>query len=168
MEHEDIEFLQILGYLYLQYGRIDEARVIYKTLVEITDCEGIVTIAYAYCLVYQGNFNLALHQLKKVKSETLTAREKSGYFLLLSNVQWSLGDYSEARKVFRQFLDEERKRAAQEPLLPSLFDYQKEVLGQESHSGTKQKKEKPLPAEGLWKRILRFVARKDLNRELGR
>lgn len=158
MDDDDTDFLNILGYLYLQYGKIDEAKVIFRTLVEVAQHNAIVTMAYAYCLAYLGDYAIALHYLNRVAFLDLSLKERSGYHLLKSNIFWHLGRDREARFELEQFLAKEELRTQKNKLdkkiaLSSASETQKMVAANSEH---------------LWKRILRFIARKDLNREFGR
>lgn len=158
MDDDDTDFLNILGYLYLKYGKIDEAKVIFRTLVEVAGPNAVVTMAYAYCLAYGGDYAVALHYLNRVPFLELSLKERSGYHLLKSNIFWHLGQDREAKMEFRQFLAKEEARAQK-----NRFD-KKIALS----SARQMQKMEPSQSEHLWKRILRFIARKDLNRELGR
>lgn len=175
MELHHRDFLEILGYLYLQYGKIDEANVIYHTLFELTEDRGIVALTYAYCLAKLGNFSQALNILKQILPEKLDSKEQSGYALLCANVYWNLGDEAEARRQFDAFVRNEKERTRHLPSSLSLLE-----RDSEQRTAVKSQKEAPieetLSPENIWKRILRFVARKDLefvarkdlNREFGR
>jgi Flp pilus assembly protein TadD len=166
VKDEDKDFLELLGYLYLQYGKYDAARVIYHTLCELVEPTAVMLLTYAYCLAADGSYAMALYELDKVKMGEFNPQELSGFHLLRGNIYWHLHRDREARAELQRFLEIERKRTNGMPR-PAVIGQRIEPLvvnGVERIVSINVRQ----PEEGLWKKFLRFIARKELNRELGR
>lgn len=168
MDNESKDFLEILGYLNLQYGKVDEARTIFNTLFEISAADPLISLSYSYCLTLGNEFSLALHHLDRIPMETLSVKQRSGYHLLRSNLQWHLGLDQPARDEFAKFLQNEKERTKLEPTPSSLLIAAAIQRPKGKLLENQKEKRKTVRGESIWKRILRFVARKDLNRELSR
>jgi Flp pilus assembly protein TadD len=163
---EDKDFLELLGYLYLQYGKHDPARVIYHTLCELADPTAIMLLTYAYCLAADGSYAMALHEMDKIPMGTLNLQELSGFHLLRGNIFWHLHRDREARVELRRFLELERQRTHGQPR-HAVIGQRIEPLVVDGVERVVSIRMRP-PEDGLWKKFLRFIARKDLNRELSR
>jgi Flp pilus assembly protein TadD len=166
VREEDKDFLELLGYLYLQYGKHDPARVIYHTLCELSDPASIVLLAYAYCLAADGSYAMALHEMDKISMETLNLQELSGFHLLRGNIFWHMHRDREARTELRRFLELERLRTNGQPR-PAVIGQNIQPLVIGGVERVVSVKMRP-PEEGLWKKFLRFIARKEISRELSR
>jgi hypothetical protein len=166
VKDEDKDFLELLGYLYLQYGKHDPARVIYHTLCELSDPKAIMLLTYAYCLAADGSYAMALHETGKVSTEALNLQELSGYHLLRGNIFWHLHRDREARMELQHFLELEQLRTNGQPRTAVIGQYVRPLVvdGVERIVSVNVRP----PDEGLWKKFLRFIARKELNRELSR
>ncbi|MDR3117093.1 MAG: hypothetical protein LBT98_00740 [Puniceicoccales bacterium] len=187
MKGEDREFLELLGYLYLQYGKADEARIIYAVLVELSAPQPLLTLAYAYCLSQTGQYAVALHHLDSLERAPFSLKERSAYLLLRGNVLWHLGKSQDSRQIFRQFLTVERQRARFNPTRLSLIVRSATEKAREARGALEALRSVQTPAtaptvagkvtvaqspgaprtDGFVRRILRFIARKELHRELG-
>ncbi|MDR0679242.1 MAG: hypothetical protein LBF24_03280 [Puniceicoccales bacterium] len=166
MEATDREFLSMLGHLYLQYGRWDEARVIYGSLVELSEREPLLLLTYAYCLAQNGQYAVALHHLDSLEGKDFLPKARSAYRLLRGNVLWYLGRDEEARRELELFLQTERKRARLEPTRPSLIVRSAAERVRQLLEEPKRWRDEGLPyrrGEGLWRRLLRFIAKKELS-----
>jgi tetratricopeptide (TPR) repeat protein len=179
VKREDRDFLELLGYLYLQYGKVDEARIIYAVLLRLTSSPPIRVLTYAHCLAQTGRYALALHHMDDIGQSIFSRKERSAYLLLRGNILWQLGRDGEAREVFQKFLEMEQERARLEPERLSLIA--RAELG-------RRRRRIPPPAvktrpavvkksaivqtrvqgDGIWKSILRYIARKELDSELSR
>jgi tetratricopeptide (TPR) repeat protein len=189
MLREDWDFLELLGYLYLQYGKDDEARTIYGTLFELADPPSpLLRLTYAYCLAKTGQHAVALHHLEELDPKVFSLKERSALCLLRGNIFWHLGRIREARGELNRFLTTERQRSRREPSRLSLIvqsaatatpaENPRQPLDTSPmvriRTGQPVRKTATPPSppkreeSGLWKRILRFIARKDIDRELGR
>jgi Flp pilus assembly protein TadD len=166
VKDEDKDFLELLGYLYLQYGKHDPARVIYHTLCELSDPTDIMLLTYAYCLAADGSYAMALHEMDKISTEVLNLQELSGYHLLRGNIFWHMRRDREARAELRRFLELEQLRTHGQPR-PAVIGQHIRPLVVDGVERVVSINVRP-PDEGLWKKFLRFIARKDLNRELSR
>ncbi|MDR2664346.1 MAG: hypothetical protein LBB14_02360 [Puniceicoccales bacterium] len=166
METTDREFLSLLGYLYLQYGRWDEARVVYGSLVELSDRQPLLLLTYAYCLAQVGQYAVALHHLDGLEGKDFLPKARSAYRLLRGNVLWYLGRDEEARKELELFLRTERKRARLEPTRPSFIvrsaAERVQQLVEEPERWQRSGRTSD-SREGMWRRLLRFIARKELS-----
>ncbi|MDR0339953.1 MAG: hypothetical protein LBH53_00060 [Puniceicoccales bacterium] len=166
MEATDREFLSLLGYLYLQYGRWDEARVIYSSLVELSEQKPLLLLTYAYCLAQNGQYAVSLHYLDRLNGKNFLPKARSAYRLLRGNVLWYLGRDEEARQELELFLQTERKRARLEPSRPSLIVRSAAERVQQLLEEPKRWQEESQSfgrGEGLWRRLLRFIAKKELS-----
>ncbi|MDR3316807.1 MAG: hypothetical protein LBS68_01885 [Puniceicoccales bacterium] len=179
MERGDREFLELLGYLYLQYGKSDEARIIYAALFELADEQPLLTMTYAYCLVQAGQYAVALHLLETIDLSQFSPKERSAFLLLHGNVFWHLGRDAEARRELDRFLAIEKDRTLTEPTRHSFLTRAASKRGNSPIPAkgaglpTAAPDKKTVGAslrgtEGIWKRVLRFIARKELDREHSR
>jgi tetratricopeptide (TPR) repeat protein len=185
VKREDRDFLELLGYLYLQYGKMDEARIVYAVLLRLTSTSPMRVLTYSYCLAQTGRYALALHHLDDIAGSTFSLKERSAYLLLRGNVLWNLGKDEGAREVFQKFLEVERKRAQRQPerlsliaraelsrQIPPPSPVQTQPVPAAAPTAVKKNREiagQPIRGnDGIWKKILRFIARKELNRELSR
>jgi tetratricopeptide (TPR) repeat protein len=201
VKREDRELLELLGYLYLQYGKADEARTIYAALCEMSESRPLLTLTYAYCLAKAGQYAVALHHLELIEAESFSPKELGAYLLLRGNVLWHLGRDAEARVELQHFLecaqggyivrhslitkaaeDGALLRAEQEETTQGereiLFAMQTPPLVRALRNLPRERAPAPYRVvksknvknnEGVWKRLLRFIARKELeNREHSR
>ncbi|MDR2677615.1 MAG: hypothetical protein LBB26_03570 [Puniceicoccales bacterium] len=166
MKDEDKDFLELLGYLYLQYGKHDPARVIYHTLCELSNPTAIMLLTYAYCLAADGSYAMALHEMDKISMEELSLQERSGFHLLRGNIFWHMHRDREARAELQHFLKLEQLRTHGQPR-PAVIGQNIKPLVVDGVERVVSLRVRP-PDEGLWKKFLRFIARKELNRELSR
>jgi Flp pilus assembly protein TadD len=180
----DREFLELLGYLYLQYGKVDAARTVYAVLVELSARRPILSLTYAYCLARTGQYAVALHHLDELGNIPFALKERSAYLLLRGNVLWHMGRRDDARLDLEHFLAVERRRAKLQPTRLSLIvrsaterarnarlNHRAATVARTSADGTARRRRRSAgPAynddDGFIRRILRFIARKELNREL--
>jgi tetratricopeptide (TPR) repeat protein len=166
---EDKDFLELLGYLYLQYGKNDAARIIYQTLCELDNPVPIIRLTYAYCVAAGGSYSVALHEIEKVNVVEFNLQELSGYHLLRGNILWHLRRRREARKELQLFLEAENQRVDASKKSRAIVTSARIVAKAEIVAkDDAEKAVKAQPQEGLWKKFLRFIARKELNRELSR
>jgi tetratricopeptide (TPR) repeat protein len=169
MKEEDQEFLELLAYLYLQYGKHDSAGIIYHTLCELSEPTSLTRLAYAYCLACRGSYSTALHELEKIDKTVFGMQELSGFHLLRGNVFWHLRRDEEARKELDNFLGIERKRNRERSRVVRVGQSPSErTRGEKMESDNLITKPMTHLHEGVWKKFLRFIARKELNRELSR
>jgi Flp pilus assembly protein TadD len=162
---EDKEFLELLGYLYLQYGKTDAARVIYHTLCEFWEPTSMHRLTYSYCLAVKGSYSRALYELDQVNVQHFSLQELSSYHLLRGNILWHLKRDREARRELHHFLSLESQRVKRQSRVvgvPMLSAVAKKNGNVEEETASVNLQ------EGLWRKFLRFIARKELNRELSR
>ena len=172
MDGKDRDLLNLLGYLYLQYGKADEARVIYGALIELARPDPLTILTYAYCMVRCGNYSVALHYLDSVEGEDFLPKARSAYRLLRGNVLWHLGKDEDARHELNLFLATERKRSMLEPsrnslIVQSVVDRLRPVAagGGETANGDGEASQPQELRGGIWRRFLRFIAKWELKRE---
>jgi Flp pilus assembly protein TadD len=166
VDKEDVDLLNLLGYLYLQYGKSDEARVVYGTLVELAESNPLSILAYAYCLVRCGHYAIALHHLDDVDGGDFQPKARSAYRLLRGNVLWHMGRDEEARYELSLFLAMERKRARLDPANNSLIVKSAAGRARTANAaarGTELAVSVGGGREGIWRRVLRFIAKKELS-----
>jgi hypothetical protein len=156
--------------LYLQYGKADEAKVIYGTLIELEDRDPMMVMTYAYCMARCGHYSIALHYLDSVCGGDFMPKARSAYRLLRGNVLWHLGKDEEARHELNLFLATERKRAMVEPernsvIVQSVLD---RLLPPTTRRGGEREVEttqRRKTRDGIWRRLLKFIAKWELRRE---
>jgi hypothetical protein len=98
------EFLLVLAYLYIRYGKYDEALILHRGLYEFFRDDVEVLLGLSFSLHFTNRSTEAMQYLEKLDGVEIEGRCQKLFFLLRSHVAWSLGKDSEARNDLIHYL----------------------------------------------------------------
>lgn len=99
MSEKTIEFLRLLGYLYLRHGQHDKAMRVLEALRVTRPRDRWVLRTFAYALLQAGRHARCLEQLESLPADQ---SPDLGVELMRSRALWALGRGDEARRVIRR------------------------------------------------------------------
>ena len=115
MDSSQREFLLILAYLYLRYGKYDEALILYRVLYEYFPDDPEVILGLSFSLYITNRSSEAEQNLESLEGLVMQPTFQKLYYLIRSHVEWSLGRDDEARNTLVSYLGiEESEIRAQE------------------------------------------------------
>ena len=94
----------VLAYLYIRYGKYDEALLLHRGLQEFFPDDEEVLLALSFSLYFTGRALEAIQYLEKLDGIDMGKQWQKLFFLLRSHVVWSLGKDSEARSDLIRYL----------------------------------------------------------------
>lgn len=94
MDERSIEFLSLLGYLYLRHGQADRAITALEAVLLFRPGDGHTVRSLAYAYLADGRYADCLQAL-----EAAGVRGQTWSELLRSRALWGLGRREEARRV---------------------------------------------------------------------
>jgi tetratricopeptide (TPR) repeat protein len=103
------EFLLILAYLYICYGKYDEALVLHRGLYEFFPEDVEVLLGLSFSLYFTSRPLEAIQCLERLDGVEMIPKHQKLFFLLKSHVAWSIGRDSEARDNLIYYLGLEEK-----------------------------------------------------------
>jgi hypothetical protein len=103
------EFLLILAYLYICYGKYDEALVLHRGLYEFFPEDIEVLLGLSFSLYFTSRPLEAIQCLERLDGVEMISKHQKLFFLLKSHVTWSVGRDSEARDNLIYYLGLEEK-----------------------------------------------------------
>ena len=104
LKEEQIEFLYLLAYLYMQQSKFDLALQLFRILRLHTAKNMKIALALASCLHKAKRFEEALKVLTSIDHETLPHAQKVAYFYINSKILWDLKQQDESRKMLHHYL----------------------------------------------------------------
>ncbi|MDR2737444.1 MAG: tetratricopeptide repeat protein [Puniceicoccales bacterium] len=103
------EFLLVLAYLYVCYGKYDEALVLHRGLSEFFPDDTNVLLGLVFSLYFTGRQAEAAQYLEKLDGVEMSVKCQKLFFLLKSHVSWNVGRDSDARVNLIHYLGLEEK-----------------------------------------------------------
>jgi hypothetical protein len=103
------EFLLVLAYLYICYGKYDEALMLHRGLYEFFPDDIEVLLGLSFSLHFTSRPLEAVQYLEKLDGVAMISKHQKLFFLLKSHVTWSIGRDSEARDNLIYYLGLEEK-----------------------------------------------------------
>jgi tetratricopeptide (TPR) repeat protein len=91
------EFLLILAYLYVRYGKYDEALLLHRGLNEFFEDDIEILLGLSFSLYSTSRPLEAMQYLEKLDGVEMSKQYQKLFFLLRSHVGWSIGRDSDAR-----------------------------------------------------------------------
>jgi hypothetical protein len=98
------EFLLVLAYLYIRYGKYDEALLLHRGLQEFFPDDEEILLSLSFSLYFTGRAFESIQYLEKLEGVDIGRQREKLFFLLRSHVIWSLGKDSEARSDLIRYL----------------------------------------------------------------
>lgn len=98
--------LDVLGYLYMIYGKPERARDYLQLLVKLRPSESRLLRALARSELESGNPARAKEILEESLKLEMTSKERAATFLILSRVLWRLQRLEDSGAAAYQFLQE--------------------------------------------------------------
>lgn len=109
MDKSQREFLLILAYLYVRYGKYDEALVLYRGLNEFFQDDTSVLLGLIFSLYFTDRQSEAVQYLDKLDGVEMSTKNQKLFYLLRSHVAWGVGRDSDARDSLIHYLGLEEK-----------------------------------------------------------
>ncbi|MDR0693542.1 MAG: hypothetical protein LBF49_03170 [Puniceicoccales bacterium] len=109
MDKSQKEFLLVLAYLYICYGKYDEALMLHRGLYEFFSDDIEVLLGLSFSLYFTSRPLEAVQYLEKLDGLAMISKYQKLFFLLKSHVTWSIGRDSEARDNLIYYLGLEEK-----------------------------------------------------------
>jgi hypothetical protein len=103
------EFILILAYLYVCYGKYDEALVLHRVLNEFFEDDVEILLGLGFSLYTTDRGLEAAQCLENLEGVEMDPRRQKLYFLLRSHVDWSIGRDVDARNNLIHYLAIEEK-----------------------------------------------------------
>jgi hypothetical protein len=103
------EFLLILSYLYIRYGKYDEALLLHRGLHEFFSEDMDVLIGFGASLHLTDRPLEAMQYMEKLDGVEMNNQMEKLFFLLRSHISWGLGRDSDARSDLIRYLGLEEK-----------------------------------------------------------
>ena len=103
-DDQQIEFLYLLAYLYMQQSKYDLALQLFRILRLHTPENLKIALALASCLSKSKRSDEALKVLKSIDEQTLSLEERVAYFYINSKVLWDLKEIEASRKTLHKYL----------------------------------------------------------------
>ena len=104
LKEEQIEFLYLLAYLYMQQTKFDLALQLFRILRLHTAKNMKIALALSSCLHKAKRFEEALKVLSSIDHEALPHVQKVAYFYINSKILWDLKQQDESRKMLHHYL----------------------------------------------------------------
>jgi hypothetical protein len=114
MDSGQREFLLVLAYLYVCYGKYDEALVLHRILKEFFEDDVEVVLGLCFSLYVTDRGLEAIQYLERLEGVEMDARNQKLYFLLRSHVDWGVGRDVDARNNLIHYLAIEEKEIRQQ------------------------------------------------------
>lgn len=102
---DEKEFLALTGFLYLRYGRWEEARTIFEALQLLYPEDASVCKSLSFTCLKAGDYTRALEQAERFLGGAREPGDLQFGQLLKSKALWGLGDLEGARKLFKRASD---------------------------------------------------------------
>jgi tetratricopeptide (TPR) repeat protein len=102
---DEKEFLALLGYLYLRYGKWGKAVVIFEALQVLSPYEAYVFKALSFAYLQIEEHSKALDQAERFLSTVSRNSEREIGQFLRSKALWGLGETERARECLSGALD---------------------------------------------------------------
>lgn len=99
----------VLAYLYICYGKYDEALMLHRGLYEFFSDDIEVLLGLSFSLYFTSRPLEAVQYLEKLDGLAMISKYQKLFFLLKSHVTWSIGRDSEARDNLIYYLGLEEK-----------------------------------------------------------
>ncbi len=104
LKEDQIEFLYLLAYLYMQQSKFDLALQLFRILRLHTAKNMKIALALASCLQKAKRFEEALKVLSSIDHESLPHAQKVAYFYINSKILWDLKKQEESREMLHHYL----------------------------------------------------------------
>ena len=111
LKEEQKEFLTLLGFLYLRYGKWEKARVLFEALQLLYPADPYFARSLSYAYLNLEEYRSALKQAEKLleTARDMGVDEAETACFLKSRALWGLGDQEKARKCIAELLDMKTK-----------------------------------------------------------
>jgi len=104
MSEEEREFLWLLGFLHLRYGRWEDARVIFRGLKALFPGEPAFAKALGFALLKTGEYRAALREIDRFLEKASEKEDLEAGYWLKSKALWGLGHGKKARDQLDRLL----------------------------------------------------------------
>jgi hypothetical protein len=98
------EFLLILAYLYIRYGKYDEALILHRGLCEFFPNDVEILLGLSFSLYSTNRGMEALQYLEKLDGIEMNRQSQKLFLLLRSHAIWNTGKDREARNDLIHYL----------------------------------------------------------------
>jgi hypothetical protein len=98
------EFLLILAYLYVRYGKYDEALLLYRGLHEFFVDDIEIMLGLSFALYLTDRPLEAIQYLEQLDGVEFDQRLEKLFYLVRSHVDWKIGRDSDARNDLIHYL----------------------------------------------------------------
>ena len=104
MDRSQREFLLILAYLYVRYGKYDEALLLYRGLHEFFVDDIEIMLGLSFSLYLTDRPLEAIQYLEQLDGVEFDQRLEKLFYLVRSHVDWKIGRDSDARNDLIHYL----------------------------------------------------------------
>ncbi|MDR1413857.1 MAG: hypothetical protein LBI56_02895 [Puniceicoccales bacterium] len=104
MEKSQREFLLVLAYLYIRYGKYDAALMLHRGLYEFFPDDTEILLGLSFSLYITNRGMEAIQYLEKLDGVEMNKQLQKLFFLLRSHTVWSSGKDKEARNYLIHYL----------------------------------------------------------------
>ncbi|MDR1401804.1 MAG: hypothetical protein LBI81_02505 [Puniceicoccales bacterium] len=104
MDKSQREFVLVLAYLYIRYGKYDEALILHRGLCEFFPDDVEILLGLSFSLYSTNRGMEALQYLEKLDGVEMSRKLQKLFFLLRSHAIWGTGKDREARSYLIQYL----------------------------------------------------------------
>lgn len=104
MSKEQKDVLLVLGYLYLQHAKYNQAKIVFEGLLLFFPKDYHIMRSLAYAYLNDGEYEHALEMNEQSRHPLMTKEDHAFFTLLQSKALWRLGKAHEAKQSFNQFL----------------------------------------------------------------
>ena len=103
MDRRQKQFMAHLGHVYLQNGKTDRARIVFRALAVLFPEDPYVHKACSYIYLREGNDTAALEEANRYLVTACHDTGRSVGYLLGSKALWRMGRTAEARDMFERY-----------------------------------------------------------------
>jgi predicted Zn-dependent protease len=103
LNKEQVDALEILGYVHYRLGRLTDARVVFEGLLDLNPASLSARKHLAAIFLALGQAREALEQLKVFMGGRKLSRAEQPALLLQAQALWLLGQKEESRAVMRAY-----------------------------------------------------------------
>jgi type III secretion protein Y len=104
-----VQLLHSLGYLYGRHGQVKRGLVMLLLAASLSPDDTGVLSTLAHVLILNGSWHRALAVIERLQS--LGGHDNSSFLLLKSRALWGIGQRSEAKRCFGEYLAHRREPA---------------------------------------------------------
>ncbi len=108
LSQEELEFLQLLGYILMMYGKWNRAAAIYDALDILMPDNFQIRKAQALTCLNTGQNERALEKIEELLENSAPPSERKNLLIMKARALWNLGKRNEAAASLQEIIETDR------------------------------------------------------------